>query len=218
MRAEARRRFGDEVAYRRALRRQARSRERRIRYVDGLDAAWGLIRDAGRGLVRAPAFSLTLVLIMALGVGANATTFGVLDRMFLRPPAHIGDPDNVRRIFVHLGRSTGEPWTQSTHTYPDYVDWAALDELESTAAWSTRRLTVGHGEAAARIPVTLATASFFPTLRVQPALGRFFSESEDDFGSAPVAVLGYGYWQAQYGGGGTCLASRSTWATQHIGS
>lgn len=199
-RTEARRRFGDATAYRRDLRRLARSRDRRIRYISQLDASWGTVRDAGRGLVRTPAFSLTLVLIVALGVGANATTFGVLDRLFLRPPAHVGDPESVRRIFVHLGRGTGEPWTQATHTYPDYLDWASVDELESTAAWSSTRLTVGHGESAARIPVTLATASLFPTLRTQPALGRFFGEAEDNFGAAPVAVLGHSYWQAQYGG------------------
>lgn len=200
-RAEARRRFGDEAAYRRELSRLARSRNRKAQQTDMLLAAWGTVRDAGRSLVRTPAFSLTLVLILALGVGANATTFGILDRLFLRAPLHVEDPDDVRRIFVQFHRNTtGELATQKYHPYPDYRDWAALSVFAATAAYSARELTVGHSETAARIPVVLATASFFPTLGVRPVLGRFFGDSDDDFGAAPVAVLSHGYWQTHYAG------------------
>lgn len=205
-RAEARRRFGDAALYRRELRRLSRSRDRRARLGDALMATGGTVRDAGRSLVRAPALSLMVVLIMALGVGANATAFGILDRLFLRPPQHVEDPDAVRRFFVRVHRSTtGELATQTSHPYPDYVDWGELDVFASVAAYSPRNLTVGHGETAARVPVTLATASFFPTLRVRPALGRFFGESDDAFGAVPVAVLGHGYWQTRYAGSADVL-------------
>ena len=159
------------------------------------------LTDAFRDLVRSPGRALAVIVIMALGVGANATMFGALDRLFLRPPAHIESPDRVKRVFVHLRReNSGEMEVQSTHPYPDYADWRELDAFASAAAYSSRALTIGSGASAERRPVTLVTASFFPTLGVRPVLGRFFGEDEDTFGSDPVAVLGHAYWQRELGG------------------
>lgn len=159
------------------------------------------VTDAVRDLGRSPGRALAVVVIMALGVGANATMFGALDRLFLRPPAHIVSPEEVKRVFVHFRRqNTGEMGIQSTHTYPDYADWRDLDAFASVAAYSARELTIGSGASAERRPVTLATASFFPMLGVRPVLGRFFGEDEDTFGSDPVAVLGHAYWRRELGG------------------
>ncbi|HUG41787.1 MAG TPA: ADOP family duplicated permease [Longimicrobiales bacterium] len=200
-RAEARRRFGDERRYGRELRRLARGRDRRARGAEALSGVGRTVRDAGRSLGRTPAVSLAVVAIMALGVGANAAMFGVLDRLFLRPPLHVEAPDEVRRVFVHVQRSTtGEVEAQTYHPYPDYQDWAGLEVFASTAAYYAGELTAGHGEGAERIPVTLATASFFPTVGVAPVLGRFFDEADDHFGAEPVAVLGHAYWRSRYGG------------------
>ena len=163
---------------------------------------WGrAATDALRDLGRSPGRALAVVVIMALGVGANATMFGALDRLFLRPPAHIDSPDQVKRVFVHLRRDlTGEMGINSVHTYPDYADWGALEIFSSAAAYSSRQLTIGSGAAAERRPVTLVTASFFRTLGARPVLGRFFGDEEDTFGAQPVAVLGHAYWQRELGG------------------
>ncbi len=168
----------------------------------GWARTWGCAAsDAVRTLGRSPARAVAVIAIMALGVGANATMFGALDRLFLRPPAQVRSPDRMKRIFVHLRRqSSGEMGTQSTHTYPDFADWRQLDVFAGTAAYSSRQLTIGSGSGAERLPVTLATASLFPTLGVRPALGRFFGPDDDTFGAEPVAVLGYSYWQRHFGG------------------
>ncbi len=200
-RAEARRRFGDERRYRRKLRRLARGRDRRSRAWDGLATTGRVVLDAWWGVRHAPLLATAVVLLMALGIGANATMFGVLDRLFLTPPAHVDAPDRVKRFFVHIRRSTtGEIETQRHLPFPAYTDWTNLDEFSGIAAFSDQHLVVGHGASAERLPVTLATASFFPTLGVRPAVGRFFGPEDDTFGSDPVAVLGHSYWQRRYGG------------------
>jgi predicted permease len=200
-REEARLRFGDEKAYRRELRRLARGRDRRDRVGDVARSVAGVVRDGTRNLWRAPLLTAAVVVVMALGVGANATMFGILDRLFLTPPAHVDEPDQLRRFFVHKRWSaSGEMGTQKSFSYPDYLDFTRLDVFSSTAAWSTRALTVGHGAESERRPVTLATASLFPTLGVRAELGRFYGTEEDAFGAEPVAVLGHAYWQSAYGG------------------
>ncbi len=200
-RGEAARRFGDEASYRRELRRLAKGRDRRARLLDAVLASGRVVRDAVRSLRRAPLLAAAVVAVMALGVGVNATMFGVLDRLFLTPPAHIDAPDDVKRFFVNIRRNTtGEIATQRYLPYPDYADWRDLEVFESTAVFSSRELVVGRGEGVERVPVALASASLFPLLGVRPALGRLFGPDDDVFGADPVAVLGHGYWQRRYGG------------------
>lgn len=198
-RREARRRFGDEGRYRRELHRLARGRDRRVRALDRARGVGWTLRDAIRGVWRAPALAVAVVAVMSLGVGANATMFGILDRVFLRPPAHIEDAGGVRRLFVHRRAFNGRMITESYHTYPDYLDWRDLEVFDGTAAYSQRVLTVGHGTAAERREVTLATGGFFDLLGVRPALGRFFTPVEDRIGGERLAVLGHGYWRSRHG-------------------
>ena len=198
-RAEARRRFGDERRYRRELRRLARGRDRRERAGWAAAGVGSAVAAAFRGMARAPGLSVAVVLVIGLGVGVNATMFAMLDRLFLRAPAHVEDPEAVRRVF--LTRSfNGNAYTSADHTYPDFRDWAELEAFGDVAAYSARELTVGTGESAERRPATLATANFFPLLGARPALGRWFGPSDDAFGAEKVVVLGHAYWRTRYGG------------------
>src|SRR2546423_9462893 len=80
------------------------------------------LRHALRTLARSPGLSLAAVLTLGLGIGANTAMFGVVDRLFFRPPAHVVDPDRVVRLYVTI---TTPPWGTNTSpigTYPRYVD------------------------------------------------------------------------------------------------
>lgn len=198
-RSEAARRFGDERLYRRELRRLARGRDRRARTLDALRGAWDIALEIGRGASRSPGLSVAVVVVMGVGLGANAVVFGMLDRVFLSAPPHVDNPDAVRRVFV-TRRINGDEVTGEHHPYPDYRDWRDLDVFGSTAAYSLQQLAVGRGTGVARRPVGLVTASFFPLLGVRPALGRFFDAADDRFGADRVAVLSHGYWQTAQGG------------------
>lgn len=199
-RAETARRFGDERRYRRELRRLARGRDRMWRAGEGLRGVGSALKDAARSLIRSPAQSLAVVVVLALGVGANAAVFGILDTVLLRPPAHIEAPDEVRRMLVSRVGFNGRAITGETHPYPDLMDWQPLEVFEGVAPYATLTLTVGHGEEAERRPAALASAGFFPLLGVRPALGRFYGPEDDQFDAAPTVVLGHAYWRERFAG------------------
>jgi len=199
-REEARRRFGDLARYRKELsgidhRAVANSRRRAFLEAVSQDLAYTF-----RGMRRAPGFSVAVILTLALGIGANATMFGVVDRLLLSPPAHIGDPDDVVRLLVHrISPFTGRPGTLAAMTYLDYQDFRAASSLESVAAFGDEMLILGRGQDAERVNTIFSTASYFPLLQVWPALGRFFDESEAQPGAPGVVILGHGLWERRFG-------------------
>ncbi len=207
-RMESRRRFGDEARYRKELGRMARGADRRMRVAEGLGTVGTVVREAARGVVRAPGLALAVVVVIGLGVGVNAAMFGVLDRVFVRPPAWVRDADGVRRVFVHRRYSTGREGTDAYHTYPDYRDWSGVESLAATAAYSPQELVVTTPAGVERQPVTLATAGFFPLLGVRPSLGRFYGEAEDRLGGARVAVLSHEFWRSRFGGSADVLGEQ----------
>ena len=166
-----------------------------------LDARYAL-----RALRRSPVFTATAVLVLALGIGANALVFGVIDTVFLRGPAHVRDPGRVARVAL-VATIPGEGvFTTIVRTYRDYESLRDRGTaFSSVAAFATMQIVVGQGAAAEEVSATVATHTFFPLLGVQPRLGRFYGADEDRPGGPPVAVLGYGYWCRRYGCAPTVL-------------
>ena len=159
------------------------------------------VDHALRGLRRRPAFTVVAILTLALGVGANATMFGVVDRLLLRPPDHVRDPERVVRFYT-TGRSA---LSRESHTTSlgDYAGFAAVRErgrsFERVAGFLAHDVTLSRGPQAQLVKGSLVTASLFPLLGVRPAFGRFFSEDEDRASAAPVVVLGHEIWRAHFG-------------------
>jgi predicted permease len=175
-----------------------------------MEGWWYSFRLALRGLARTPAFTVAVVLTLALGLGANATIFTVLDRVLLSPPEHIEDASQVRRISVY-GRSpfSGEVIHFTAMSYPDYADLQPVRGFSSVAGYGARTMTLGQGESSERVSAEWATGSYFTLLGVKPLLGRFYSESEDRVGAAePAVVLGWSYWQRRFGGDRSVLGRR----------
>jgi len=198
----ARRRFGSIVGTRRALARIDRERRMRERRADTFE---DLMQDVGyalRGFRRQPGFAALVVLTLGLGIGANATMFGVMDRLLLRPPAFLKDPDRSGRVYIRRPRGDGTERIDNNISYKRYLDLAASRSLEASAAFfDDQEHVVGAGENARQLDVSLVSASFWPMFEVVPTLGRFFGEAEDRTpGGVPVVVLGYGFWQSEYGG------------------
>ena len=200
--AEAQRRFGAPEEARDELVRAARRRERRVRWRDRLDGLRQDLRHAWRSVKGEPGLAAVVVVIIALGVGANAAMFGVLDRLLLGGPAHVVDPGRVVRFSIHATvPGQGEV---SDNTF-GYVAYEALRDhardLDGVAAYSEWHDVVGAGEAARPVRVGHATAGFFPLLGVRPAVGRFFGPAEDRPGDARhVAVLGHEVWRSRFAG------------------
>lgn len=159
------------------------------------------LRDAIRGLRHAPGFSATVILTLALGLGANAAMFDLADRLMFRPLSYLRDPDSVHRIYWQW-RERGTTNTTPSTQYARYLDLrngtASFSEL---AVFYESPLAIGSGESAREYRVSAVSASYFTFFDAAPALGRFFTDEEDRVPrGADVVVLSYPFWRAAFGG------------------
>ncbi len=199
--AEARRRFGDEQRWRHEIEREDRAAAARRGWAERGERGVWILRLALRRMRRSPGFAAGVVLTFALGIGANATMFGIVDRLLLRPPAHVQDPATVRRITLsRTNPNSGEQQIQEVLTYPSFEDLSRARSFSAVAGYTTRELTLGRGDAAERASAALTTANFFPLLGTRAEIGRFYTPDEDRAGAPQVAVLSHEYWQTRFGG------------------
>ena len=166
-----------------------------------LDVLHHEVRYALRGLRRAPAFTLTVIATLGLGIGANAAMFGVVDRLMFRPLPDLHDPAAVNRVYLQVS-SRGRVITSTVFPYTRYLDLQrSTRSFSQTAAFSVNSWAVGVGDAAREYPVAAVSASFFSFFDARPSLGRFFDTTEDVVPrGAAVAVLDHGYWERELGG------------------
>jgi predicted permease len=169
-----------------------------------LQDAWNDVRLGVRGFRRERGFTASVIGTLALGIGVNAAMFGIVDRLLLRGPAHVHDAERVRRL-----QATVQPPGRNIQRsgWFGYVTYDALRRegrsVEAVAAYSVAEdgTVLGRGPDARRINRGEATAGLFPLMGVAPALGRFFTEREDDTARPePVVVIGFGLWQRDFGG------------------
>jgi predicted permease len=214
--AEARRRFGEswDDAVRR-VRRASHRREKRLAAREHLDALRSDLGYALRTLARQPAFTIVVILTFALGIGANATMFGIIDRMLLRPPPHIAKAD---RLF-ELGRKVQFPGGEGVvalHPYPLAVelrkDTMAIEQV-GVATYITA-LTLGTGANAQPVFAIFADGDYFGALGTQPQIGRFFAaRNTRDANDERVAVVSHELWQRAFAGDRAALGK-----SLHIGT
>jgi putative ABC transport system permease protein len=153
------------------------------------------IRFGARTLVRNPGFACVAVLTLALGVGANAAIFSVVNAVLLRPLPW-SDPDRAVMIWSH--------WTAFDKTWVsdgEVNDYRKQSKtLADVAAWSDGQVNLtGSGEPE-RVAYGSVTANLFSVLGVSPIRGRVFTAQEDVPNGPRVVMLGYGLWQRRYGG------------------
>ena len=158
------------------------------------------LRYAARSLTRTPLLAAAAVLTLGLGIGANTAMFGVVDRLFFRPPAHVVEPDRVREIDISR---TSREFGANTGPLGTYPRFRSLREharsLSQIAAYSGGSFSLGRGADAQRVDGELVSGEFFALTGARPVLGRFFSDAEDDPGHpAHVAVLSREFWHRQF--------------------
>ena len=159
------------------------------------DETWNDLKFAWRGIARRPALSCSVVLILALGLGAAATIHGLIDAVFLRP-LPVPHPE---QLYAVLSTEPGIPERLSRGTA------RRLEELlppKSVAAYSGGgRATVQiESQPATRANTRLVNGSFFATLGVSPGAGRFLTDEDDVAGNPPeVVVLSSAWASANFG-------------------
>jgi len=158
------------------------------------------VRYAGRTLAKSPVFCSIAILSLALGIGANAGIFTLLDQVML----HLLPVDQPQRLaqLVEHGDWYGSNNGMNAVSYPMYEDLRKQNEVFSGmfCAYLTGFSASFEGRNE-RVAGELVSGTYFPVLGLRPALGRLFTPEDDRTPSgAPLAVLAYSYWQNRFGG------------------
>lgn len=153
------------------------------------------LKYALRQLRKSPGFTLTAVLTLALGIGANAAIFTLVNSILLRP---LPFPEQQRLMSISgiLPKGWIRALGEHSETFTSIAGFGP--DAESN---------IDIGGAANRVPGSLATVNLFDTLGIRPALGRFFDADNAVSGQDLVVVLSYGYWRQQDNGNPAVLGS-----------
>ena len=185
--------------------RRRLNRRRRTRLMDALRQDIGF---AVRGFVRRPLFAVTAIVVLALGVGANAAVFSVVDHIFLRPPAGVLGPDALKRVFVERQRENGEKYFQVRFSFPEarILD-STITGTFPAAIYFRRRASVGaRGAAPENAMVAWISQPWFSVLGVRLQAGSDFGPEDRLFGEpAKSAIVSWSFWQGRLGGDASAL-------------
>ncbi len=156
-------------------------------------------RYAARQLRKSPGFALTAIVTLALGIGANAIVFSVLNALVLHP---LKIPQ-ARSLYMLEIRETNGDRTPS-QSYKDYLDLRdrnrSFRSLIGYDIMGSAGLDTGRGNPSVVWPY-LVTGNYFDALGIQPYLGRFFHAAEEKGNnSVPDVVLSYAYWHSHFNG------------------
>jgi putative ABC transport system permease protein len=158
-----------------------------------------LLRDLRNGLriiARNPGFSLLVVMVLALGIGANTAIFSVVSSVLLRDLPY-PNPEGLVRVYTI---NPSRLWSESAVSLHDFRDWQAQNQVFAhLAAFNPRSANISGGQEPERIDYAVVTADFFSVLGSEPILGRGFLAEEDSPGQGNVVVLSYGFWQRYFG-------------------
>ena len=161
---------------------------------------------AARGLRRDRMLSMFIVLTLAIGLGATSAVVSLADRLFLRPPARVVQPDAIRRLYLRTRWTVGSVLTVERGT--EYAAFAAIDSAIAPRARAAGYVApdttvLRAGRTTALVNDSYVTGNYFALLGVHPFTGRLIAPSDDRMGDAAnsrVAVLSYATWKQLFGG------------------
>jgi predicted permease len=159
-------------------------------------------RDLGYGrrlLIRSPGFSLTVLLSLAVGIGATVSIFTFVDALLLRP-LPVRAPEQLFAIIesAKAPDTNGTPFSHGFYLHLRDSDPAFADLTASSAsiAFGVNLFASGVSE---RVRVEVASGNYFRVLGVTPVAGRLIGDADDQAGTTPVAVVSYAFWQHHLG-------------------
>jgi putative ABC transport system permease protein len=167
-----------------------------------IDALAQDLRYAFRVFRRNRSFAVVAIVSLALGIGANAALFQVVDAVRLQS-LPVADPSSlveVRITDMAGARGSFETWHPAV-TYPIWQEIQARQQaLSGVFAWGSDRFNLTDGGEVQTAQGLWVTGNLFGVLGVRPVIGRLLTSADDTPGCAPRAVLGYAFWQRAYGG------------------
>ncbi len=194
---------------------QMKEASRDVRGTAPLESIARDLRYATRSLEKRPAFTITVIATLALGIGANTAIFTLVDALLLRP-LPVSHPEQL----VILGDPAAENQNNVGSPVTDYVSFPLYQDVRErnmvftdmfATGWSGPidvQMGSGTGTTAEQPHARFVTGNFFSVLGVPAYVGRTFTAAEDKTpGQDPVAVLTYDYWQRRFSGSNAAIGS-----------
>jgi len=167
------------------------------------EATFGDVRYAARGLTKSPGFNATVILTLALGIGATTAIFSVVYGVLLRP-LPFPDPDRIVAIWEVNQRGT---WSRLAD--PNFDDFRDQNHsFEAAAKYSDWIASVAGPAAPTRSRIAVVTRDFFKVLAVAPVMGRTFAPEDARLAAAPVTVVSHRYWKEHLGSASDLSAAK----------
>jgi predicted permease len=152
------------------------------------------LRYGLRVLLKSPGFSAVAILTLALGIGANAAMFSLVNGVLLRG---LPFPEPERLVIIY---SSAPQFQHMSSSYPNFLDWAQRSKsFSAMAAFRNDSFNLtGQGQPE-RVKLAMVSAAFFPILDIKPVIGRSFTAEEDRRGGPPAVMLSTSYWKERFG-------------------
>jgi predicted permease len=166
-----------------------------------LESILGDFRLTLRRLRKSPGFGATVILTLAIGIGANTAVFSVVNRVLLRPLPY-ADSDRLVALWLNAPGGGLANFTSGLQLSPSmYFTFARHNRsFASIGIWTMRNANVTGLAQPEEVRTALLSGGILETLAVPPALGRWFSPADQDMHGALTVMLSYGYWQRHFGG------------------
>src|ERR1044071_1853964 len=156
---------------------------------------WQDIRYGARMLLKNPGVTLIVIVALALGIGANSAIFSVVNAVLLRPLPY----DHAEQL-VFLNEKS-PVLDEMSISYPNFTDWRNQNHVfEKIGVYNRGSYNLTGAGEAERIITAQMSADAFAALRMNPLLGRLYTNDEDKPGATPVTILSYDLWQRRFGG------------------
>ena len=173
---------------------------RRMDIADWVQSVAGDIRYTMRAIVHSPVFAVVTIASLGLGIGANTTIFTLLDAVVLRPLA-VERPSELAYLAID---SAGAPMDGTGgDTWFTNPLWEQVrdrqDVFSAIGAFAKTSFDLAESGEARRVSGAYVSGEYFKTFAVTPAAGRLISKTDDFRGCAGLAVLGYRFWEREYG-------------------
>ena len=152
------------------------------------------LRYAIRMFLNSSGFAVIAVLTLALGIGASTALFSIVNGVLLNPLQY---PKSEQLVSVYE-KTPG--FDRGPVVYLNFLDWRRHNHtFSSMAIYRNQDYNFSRPAESERLSGYMISADFFPTLGVQPILGRTFRSDDDRLGATPVVILGGGFWGREFG-------------------
>src|SRR5262245_28876373 len=161
-----------------------------------MQTLWQDLRYGARMLLKKPGFTLTAIITLGLGIGANTAIFSLVNTVMMRP-LPVAQPERIVEV-TPLAKEA----SIGAFSYPFYKDFRDKNEVfDGLAAYRPTPMSLSRNGVNERVWGYLASGNYFDMLGVRASKGRVFTQEEDRVpGANPVAVMSYGCWQRRFGG------------------